>query len=98
MAFTMETKTTLKKGDIVVYENDDYKSAYVLKEIHDNGYATLYGVRLTEMKDDVIIMFYYVPLDEIHLADDSMYNQIGYLMKIRKKVLDDNIDFFAFKG
>ena len=96
MAFMMET-STIKKGDIVVCEEDDYSIVYVVDKIYKKeNYCDILGIKVSENGDDIIIMCRYVPIDSIKPADESMYNQVGYLMKVKEKIIRGD-DIFTYK-
>lgn len=92
MAFTME-KNKFEKGDIVVYEG----STYVVASTEQNGYVSVYGIALSEMKDDVIKTMAYINQDELKKANEYQINQIGYLMKEVRELILKGETPFAFE-
>lgn len=93
MAFNL-IKVKPRKGDIVITSEDPTPITYIMGDEKD-GHATIYGIGLSEAHDDIIIMDRRVPLNTISLAKESIYNQIGYLMRLRHLVIHNEY-FFSF--
>ena len=96
MAFMMEIDT-IKKGDVVTCSEDNHRIVYIVSKIYEReNYCDIFGIKASENGDDIIIMSRYVPISSVRTADESMYNQIGYLMKVRDKILKGE-NIFTYK-
>ena len=94
MMFNLVRKK-IEKGDLVVCSEDTNKIIYVMGDEINDEFSRVYGIELTERHDDVIIVERDVRTNGLHLAKESTYNQIGYLMRLRSLV-KRNQEFFSW--
>lgn len=87
----LEREKKVEVGSFVTIDDfNDYIDAYVVKEISD-AKAIIYGLALTEGKDDVYIKSISIDLDSLIPIDHSFINTNGLLDTVQKQVLNPAI-------
>jgi len=94
---TTISKTFFKKGDVVTIPSAEKPIAYIFQEIDRRNYATLYSIQLNEIQDDIVIMQLYINSNEIEPVEESLINQIGYLMIVLREKIMKNEPFFYYE-